>query len=458
MSVRRLLLALSIDANVLTTLLLRIWTIVAGGVMVFMIPVFLSPSEQGFYFTFLSILAAQIFFELGFSYCITQIISHECAHLHEQADGSWQGDKRHIERIHSLLVLVRKWYRIVAICFLLGVGGFGLVFFGRNPAADGVPHWALAWFIIVLSTSLYISITPFQAITEGFGRVKEVAKLRLIQSILGFTLAFIALSQQLGLLAITVQPVINALCSLLWYRKSSARRLLHEPASADAETINWRTEILPFQWRIAVSWMSGYFIFQLFNPLIFSYQGPVAAGQIGFSMAVFSNIVTLSMSWINAKVPEIGRLRARREQFTLDRLFRRIITVSAVFNLFASLAFIAIVVVMQEFGIPLVTRLASLPTLGLLTLISLVNHFIFALAAYMRAGKTEPMLANSIVCGALTLVAVWLGAQQGIFQTVLYYAGITLLVAFPWATALFVTQRRLIMRNNEQLSKGLNNV
>ncbi|MBI3144819.1 MAG: hypothetical protein HYZ18_06030 [Pseudogulbenkiania sp.] len=445
---------MGIDAHVLTTLLLRIWSIVAGGVMVFMIPLFLSPSEQGFYFTFSSILASQIFFELGFSYCITQIVSHECAYLHEQADGSWQGDKRHLERVHSLLILVRRWYRVVALCFLLGVGSFGLVFFGHSPASDSVRHWTVAWLIIVLSTSVYIAITPFQAITEGFGCVKEVAGLRLTQSMLGYPLAFIALSQHLGLLAITVPPVINALCSARWYQKSTARRMLSDPIPTGSAAIHWRTEILPFQWRIAVSWISGYFIFQLFNPLIFAYQSPVAAGQIGFSMAVFSSIVTLSMSWINAKVPEISRLRARREQLALNRLFGRIVAVSTAFNLSASLTFIAVVLVMQNLGVPLAARLADLPVLGLLALISLANHLIFALAAYMRAGKTEPMLANSVACGLFTLVAVWLGAQQGIFPTVLYYASITVFVALPWTVALFVTQRRLMVQDSEPLIKA----
>ena len=47
------------------------------------------------------------------------------------------------------------------------------------------------------------------------------------------------------------------------------------------ERVDWRTEIWPFQWRLAVSWLCGYFTFQLFNPILFAVRGPIEAGQMG---------------------------------------------------------------------------------------------------------------------------------------------------------------------------------
>ncbi len=45
--------------------------------------------------------------------------------------------------------------------------------------------------------------------------------------------------------------------------------------------ISWRREVWPFQWKIAVSWLCDYFIFQLFTPVLFAFRGPVEAGQDG---------------------------------------------------------------------------------------------------------------------------------------------------------------------------------
>jgi len=42
---------------------------------------FLTPSEQGYYYTFNSLVALQIVFELGFSFVILQLAAHERAQL-----------------------------------------------------------------------------------------------------------------------------------------------------------------------------------------------------------------------------------------------------------------------------------------------------------------------------------------------------------------------------------------
>ena len=51
-----------LDFHVLVTLLFRGWAIIAGAATVFFLPLWISPIEQGYYFTFASVLALQIFF------------------------------------------------------------------------------------------------------------------------------------------------------------------------------------------------------------------------------------------------------------------------------------------------------------------------------------------------------------------------------------------------------------
>jgi hypothetical protein len=77
------------------------------------------------------------------------------------------------------------------------------------------------------------------------------------------------------------------------------------------------------QWRIALSWVSGYFIFQLFTPVLFAYQGAVVAGQMGMSLSIATALNTLALAWINTKAPMFGLLIARGEFAALDRLFFR---------------------------------------------------------------------------------------------------------------------------------------
>jgi len=55
--------------------------LLAGPVGLYLIATFLTKSEQGYYYTFGSVLGLTVFFELGLSYVIIQFTSHEMAGL-----------------------------------------------------------------------------------------------------------------------------------------------------------------------------------------------------------------------------------------------------------------------------------------------------------------------------------------------------------------------------------------
>jgi hypothetical protein len=84
-----------------------------------------------------------------------------------------------------------------------------------------------------------------------------------------------------------------------------------------SERVSYKEEIFPYQWKIALSWISGFFIFQLFNPVIFATEGAIIAGQMGMTLAILSAIQSLSMSWMSTKVPLFSNLIALKKYNTL---------------------------------------------------------------------------------------------------------------------------------------------
>ena len=202
--------------------------------------------------------------------------------------------------------------------------------------------------------------------------------------------------------------------------------------------MSWRTEIFPFQWRIAVSWISGYFIFQAFTPLVFAHQGAVEAGRLGIALSIFSSISVLGMSWVNASAPKMAQYIARGERAPLNSMFIIVLRSAVIFTLLASVAFLLFVQILGQFHYGLAVRIASLPVLSCLAFAAVVNSFISAAAIYMRAHKVEPMLLPSIVGGVLCLLAAYFGSQVGVRLTVALYASITALVGLPWTIHLFL--------------------
>ncbi|MBT6902530.1 MAG: hypothetical protein HOA32_16150, partial [Nitrospina sp.] len=72
---------IEVDRAVAFAILVKVWSLFAGPVTLYLISIYLSPEIQGFYYTFLSLIALQSFVELGFYIVITQFASHEWASL-----------------------------------------------------------------------------------------------------------------------------------------------------------------------------------------------------------------------------------------------------------------------------------------------------------------------------------------------------------------------------------------
>ncbi|AIR06916.1 MULTISPECIES: hypothetical protein [Cedecea] len=432
---------LGVDFDIGNTLLLRLWSTVSGALLVLIIPFFLSTPEQGYYFTFASLIGMQIFFELGFNFVITQMISHEMVNV-KVTDGKLDGRRNSVDRIYSLIAMLVKWYAVISILFFVTVYYIGIHFFNTHGSLHQ-SDWVYAWFGIVFCSSLNIFASPFLSVLEGMGFVGRVARLRLYQSIAGYLSLAVLLSFHFKLNAIPAVSGMAALFSLIYIFKIKFSVLFSPVYKADKidvknkVSISWRHEIFPFQWRIAISWISGYFIFQLFNPLVFSNQGAAEAGKLGLLLTIFSTILTLSMSWVNAKIPSMSRLISCGNRVELNILFKKIFICSLAFNILLSFMFVVTLKVMMIMGMPLADRVSGVNTVVLIAIINIINHIIFCLASYMRAHKEEPLLFNSVITGVLVAIFAYFMSKYSVFLMISSYLAILITVTLPWVLILF---------------------
>jgi hypothetical protein len=88
-------------------------------------------------------------------------------------------------------------------------------------------------------------------------------------------------------------------------------------------------------------------------------------------------------------------------------------------------------------GFAIVERIAPLPVLACLALVTVANSFIYAAAVYMRAHKKETMLLPSVVGGVITGLLAWFGSQHGTLPMMAAYAASTFCLGVPWTALLF---------------------
>ncbi len=441
----RLVRLVGLDRAIVYTLVGRGWSVVAGPVTVAFIASFLSLEEQGFYYTFASVLGLQVFFELGLSYVILQFASHEKVHLEWTDDGRLTGAPEAKARLASLLRTALLWYSVIAVLAAVVLLPTGMYFFSTSRGASTLIAWHIPWTGVVLAAAGNLIVTPLLAVLEGCGLVTDIALMRIGQNILGNLLLWAALSLGFGLLAAPTFSAVALLWAVAWLvvKQRMFLRDIFDFRTPDAG-IRWQSEVWPFQWKMAISALSGYFIFQLFNPILFAFRGAGEAGQMGMSLSITGAISAMAIAWVNTKAAPFGQLIAKRQFKQLDQLFFPALWQSLMVVSLGGVALWLGGLYLHYIHHPLSLRLLPPTALGLLVLTAIVNHIVFAEAAYLRAHKQEPFLAISVLIGILVgMSSLVLGRSFGALGMMLGYCLINVIVGLGFGSAIFRHKRRL---------------
>lgn len=433
-----------IDGAIFYTVLARVLQAGGGVISIFFIAKYLTSVEQGYYYTFGSILAIQMFFELGLSSIITQFVAHEKAHLSWKNDTNLVGDEVSLSRLASLLHFCINWFLVIALFLIIVLFFSGYLFFNSYGAHDSKIEWQMPWIILSILTAGNLVMSPVLAFLEGLGKVKEVAKIRLFQQIIILVGLLSFLSLGLKLFSSPLAATFAAIIPPVTIYFSSTKELFKNIWKELREwKVDYKQEIFPYQWRIALSWMSGYLIFQLFNPVAFATEGAKVAGQMGMTLAALNGVLTLSMSWINTKVPVFSYYIAKKDYIYLDVIFNKAV-VQATLICFVCLFMLNILVFsFQYFGWSIGDRFLSSVLVLLLSLATLISQFVAALATYLRCHKQEPFLVNSIVGGIVIGGSTLLfGNLIGIKGIVIGYTMSTIVIGLFWGSYIFVSKKR----------------
>lgn len=436
---------MGLDADTLATLVFRGWSIIAGAVLIIFIPYWLTQIEQGYYYTFASLIALQIFFELGMNQVIVQKVSHDFAHIQLSRDDKLHGPSDRLDRLSSLVSLLSRWYLVAAGIFALSVSAGGAIFLAQTVVLPQ-SRWIGPWVALVVATAVNLYLSFKLAVLEGCGEISKVARLRFIQSLGGHCVMWIFLSLGFGLWSASVVPITAAIATTYWLgAEGKILDQLNKTLKKKTNSIRWIHDIFPFQWRIALSWISGYLIFQLLTPLAFSRQGPIEAGRLGITLAVFNALLTVGMSWVNAKAPTMAAQISRGERSKVNHLFRQITLRASLFTVAMAIAALVFLAILETYTPIVAKRFTSLPVTFCIAVATVINTFIFSAATYMRAHGEEPLLRVSLITAFATLLGTLLGSAHGLLPMIVMYMLVIIFVSMPWTFYIF---RRYYLKNN----------
>ena len=413
-----------IDKAVEFAVLARLWQLLTGPMTQLILVVSFSKATQDYYYAFSNMLGMQVFVELGLHVVLISVSSHEWSRLALQ-DGRIVGDAAARSRLISLGRMMLRWYGMAALIFAATITIAGFLFFGQEKiaAGDGPPLrenviWFTPWMALVIVNGLQLPLLPLTAILEGCNQLSVINRVRFWQVVTGTLVVWLAISNGFGLWALVASAAVRLagefyLVAIRFRPFFAAFR-----APPEQDQVDWKHEILPLQWRIAVQGVLLWLANSMPLLLIFKGRPEGEAAQLGMTWTILTALQGASLAWIETRRPVFGALIAARKYSELDRLFFRLMRLSMTVMTVAVSFFCSVVWWMGTRSEWLLERLSGrmLPV-GATVLFSIAMVLIqFALCTnlYVRAHKRDPFLVASIISSlTVATLEVWLGSLYG---------------------------------------------
>ena len=371
---------------------------------------FFSPTLQGYYYSFNSLLGFQVYLDLGLGQALLNFSSHEWSGLSWSPQTGWAGPEKAQQRLSALLRLCVRWSCVCAFCFFLFLSVAGPGVMGANSSLDWKPVWACLTVLAALRLALAVPLSFF----EGCGRVREVLQVRIAEAGAIAMAAWAAILLGWGLWVCVAMAGASCLVTggyLLWNRP-----FWMAVASRPPGYLSWRQEFWPVQWRFAASWLAGGLIFSLFIPAIMKVKGPVFAGRFGLSWTLIMGVTQLASAWAAPQAASLASLAARREWSQLNARFHQIWPRTALTNLLGLSAVVVLPWILARVGLVakaqrLLTPQDCLP----FALMIFVNQLCVPMGLYLRAHRKEPLTGVSTGLGLTSaFLCAWVTPLWGV--------------------------------------------
>jgi hypothetical protein len=431
---------LNIDRAVFFAILARLSAMSCGLVTAYLISSYFSPKDQGFYYTFLSLLALQSFAELGLGIVIKSFASHEWVKLKFTREGRITGNANAKSKLISLARFAMKWYFLISLLTSVALSLGGLVFFGLTDSKY-LSILLGPWLAICLVTAINLYVIPIWSLLEGCNQAANIYYYRFIQSIFTGFLAWAAIYLGLNLWMPSIVSLIVLMIGMfkIWSQyKVFIKDIIFGKSKGDS--LDWQKDIMPLQWRISLTWLSGYFTFSFLVPILFYYQGPEIAGQMGMTWSFIMGLTSMGSSWVLPRSASFAMLVSQRKYSELDRRFRHLTSVVFGISLIGAISIFSLVYLLSAVQSPFSMRILPPLTTGYFLLATILISITLPVQMYFHAHKKEPLLSLYIVSGIISVITyAMLAKYQSVSDMAIGYLVITSIFC---ATVFFIWNKK----------------
>ena len=389
----------------------------------------MTPVDQGFFFTFISLGILLQLCDFGLSYASLQAASHLLA----------TGRSSELGALTSRAVRINN--RVTAVA-TVAVAALGFAMFsGAKEPAGG---WVLPWGAFVVGVGVNHLTAPWVFFVEGGVSVARAWRFRLAQEVAAGAALLVVMVSGGGLWSLVAYYWMRCIVAMLWTRRST---IASHFVSDDRLTMRrWKSELWPFQWRVGIGAVSSFLMFQAFGPILFSLEGPTEAGRFSLSMSVMNAIVMVTTAWPISQAAHFGVMLGRSDSRRMSSHWTQLVVRSTAFAVLGAGAAIGAFFLLRDWSPGLMSRFASGTTTTFLVASAVAHHLIACFAVVVRSERRDPLLVLGIAGGLVTVVAMTVVASSSTldFVALTYFACTAASVPVAYLVYRRFAQRRFV--------------
>lgn len=408
------------------TLLNQVWKLLSGPVLLFFVPIYLSPIDQGLWFSIISLGALVILVDLGFSSIVALFTAHEFAFLKLNSDSLIVGDPVYLDKLASLFIFCLKQIKKVCL-FIFPI--ILIVNFIILSSKSNYEIWVFPWAIYNCAAVITFINNILLAFVEGCDQVSFSQKIRLQSSIINIVFTILLLISHVNLYALGIGTFFSAIImSTLIARKFGKTLYI---LSTNSASYNWASELYRLLIKYAGSYLSGYCIFSIFTPLALTNYDTISAGRVGLSISLCMAFLAVANVWIMIVTPKINMLIASDANIESRSIFRKALFLSTITFVGEVIVFFFFYFTLKD-KVLLFGRLVSISSFLILVGGWFCQVFINSFAIYIRAHKEEPLVTSSVLAAIYILASTWASVKYLSFDYIFLGFFTAYLWWLPW--------------------------
>jgi hypothetical protein len=302
---------IGVDKKIGTALIARVISMISAPVGSFITVWKLSAEQQGIYYLFGSLLALRALFELGVGMSVVQVAAY--ARKPSSGAGTEPLDGAFVAVVNQWMGKASLYYAV-----LTGLGGVAFLCYQNH----GDTQTLSAWCIYILIAAFQFASEGRWGLTEGAGFVTEANLLRIRNNLIQTGSLWVALLSGAGLFSFCIASAIGFTCQEYQFRKfhpwlyATAKDQLADRLS------HYKSELVMLVRKASQTYLTGYFVFQIQQPICFALLGAAASARLGFTQSIGSMFIGIASIWLSMNFPRIAHHVADKEISQASALFR----------------------------------------------------------------------------------------------------------------------------------------